>query len=248
MTTTSNRNRRHLRWKISIAMLAAGAAFVGGGTLAPGSASAMIANDGAGLEECQFWIDCIVQPETGGAGGEPSGGGGLAGGGGSGGGEVVVIVDTKPKPTCGTIGYVCPPTGSGQPPLGVGQDNGTIQGEVGGGTRSNGLPPCASGKPFDKKPGCSQHSYRCKVDGKVKWVNSEKECKELQPPEPKKPEKSKSYWKKLSFCKTLENAKDDLDDKQAKGLIDTEDWEAARDDLYRRWRERGCDDLYENPV
>lgn len=248
MNSTSSRKSRHGRWKISIAMLAASAAFVGGAALAPAPAGAMITNEGAGLEECAFWIDCFVQPETGGGGGEPSGGGGLTGGGGSGGGgEVVVIVDTKPTPTCGTQGYVCPPIGGGRPPLEIGQDGGTPQGEVGGGARNNGLPPCASGKPADKRPGCSQHSYKCKADGKVKWVNSEKECKDLQPPEPK-PERVREFRKKRSLCASIQQAKDDLDDKQAKGLIDTEDWEELRDDLHRKWLAKGCDDLPENPV
>ncbi len=133
MNSTSSCRPRHRRWKITIAMLAASAAFVGGQALAPTPAVAMFSN---GPGACQFWIDCITQEETGGGGG----GGAVTPGGGSaapGGGDIeanpeTIVVETE----CQRPNVVCIPIpvggrGGGDPQ--IDKDGRRPHGEVGKG-------------------------------------------------------------------------------------------------------------------
>jgi hypothetical protein len=249
MITTSSRRIRSWRWKMSIAMLALSAAFVGGGqALAPSPAIAMV-DLGSGGQECQFWIDCFNQAESGSGGGDSSGGAGPSGGGSSG-GEVIHVHDPKcsdPNVTCVPVG------GDNRAPSQTDPDTGTSQDEPF--TRGRGaLPPCRKGQ-TPRRDNCSAHNFKCVVKGQkgqpdeVRWVNTPADCRLLNapPPEPT-PAKKKEFRKKWALCYGIQEAKDRIDDQIAKGLIDVEDYEALRDQYHKNWKDKGCDDLPENPV
>jgi hypothetical protein len=84
MKWTDRRRADRWRWQTLIASLAVGAAFVGGGALlAPASATAEAAEEGAGRDKCPLWLSlelCVALEEEGS------------------GGEVIVVVGTSPPP------------------------------------------------------------------------------------------------------------------------------------------------------
>ena len=251
MIPTSSRRARNWRWKMSIAMLAVCAAFVGGGeALAPTPAIAMV-DLGSGGQECQFWIDCFNQEESGSGGGDggSSGGAGPSGGGTSG-GEVIHVHD----PNCSDPNVTCVPVGGdNRAPSQTDPDNDSSQDEPF--TRGRGaLPPCKKGQ-TPRRDNCSAHNFRCEVQGQkgsppeVKWVNTPADCRRLNapPPEPT-PAKKKEYLKKLALCRGIQETKDRIDDQLRNGVIDVEDYEELRDQYQENWKKKGCNDLPENPV
>jgi hypothetical protein len=248
MISTYSRRPR-CRWKIPIAMLAVSAAFVGGGgTLAPAPASAVMAEEGVGVEECEFWIDCVADQQTGGGDGSSTGSGGQGvttpaptpGTGKP--GETITVTGVAPSPpTCATPGRVCVGN-TGSPPPEVGKDHDGTQPPPRGGGVGRPLPPCKSGAPKDKKPGCSQHGYKCEAaqdDGtiKISYVNTAADCPPILPPKPKK---VLSPRLRRRLCSDLQSLVEGLDKSSDEGAITPEDYRTLTHRYQSDWERLDC--------
>jgi hypothetical protein len=163
MIRTSRKYR--CRWKITIAMFAVSAAFVGGGqALAPPQAIATI-TDGSGPCSGEFWFDqfCIV--EDGDA--APGGGADPAPAADSGDEELIEIEGKAPTVVKVPVGVR---NGSSGPD---GREPGDSRGEGHGRDGGKYIPRCKNGRTTN----CRQPDYDCMmVDGTLVRVYNEKEC------------------------------------------------------------------------